>query len=97
MARSWLYVLGLMLAGSVMINMRPTLFVALTVYIGIFIGSYFILRRDPFIDLRGSMLFIFGLTVINILAAIGWMSSTMSNIAFIALLVWSLAGGGRSR
>ena len=97
MTNSWLYILVVMLAGSFIIHMYPTLVVAIGVNVGIFIASYFILRRDPRVDMRASMLFIFGLTVINILAALGWMSSMMANLAFIALFIWSMAGGGRSR
>ncbi len=97
MSRSWLYILGLMLAGSVVINMYPLLVVSIAVNIGILIGSYLILRRDPYADVRGSMMFIVGLVGINLLAAVGVLSSMMANLAFIALLVWSMAGGGRSR
>ena len=97
MSRSWLYILGLMLAGSVVINMYPLLVVSIAVNIGILIGSYLILRRDPYVDVRGSMMFIVGLVGINLLAAVGVLSSMMANLAFIALLVWSMAGGGRSR
>lgn len=82
MTNSWLYILVVMLAGSFIIHMYPTLVVAIGVNVGIFIAS---------------MLFIFGLTVINILAALGLMSSMMANLAFIALFIWSMAGGGRSR
>ena len=97
MPRSWLYILGLMLAGSVVINIYPLLVVSIAVNIGILIGSYLILRRDPYADVRGSMMFIVGLVGINLLAAVGVLSSMMANLAFIALLVWSMAGGGRSR
>lgn len=86
-----------MLAGSVVINMYPLLVVSIAVNIGILIGSYLILRRDPYADVRGSMMFIVGLVGINLLAAVGVLSSMMANLAFIALLVWSMAGGGRSR
>lgn len=43
------------------------------------------------------MLFMTGLTAINILTDLGIMSYIMSWIAFGALFVWSMAGGGRSR
>ncbi len=86
-----------MLAGSVVINIYPLLVVSIAVNIGILIGSYLILRRDPYADVRGSMMFIVGLVGINLLAAVGVLSSMMANLAFIALLVWSMAGGGRSR
>lgn len=97
MSRSWLWVLGLMLVGSAILRFYPYMELMLLVNVGIVIGSYLILRRDPYTDLRANMLFILGLTVINVLSGIGLMSSMASNLAFVALLVWSMAGGGRSR
>lgn len=95
--KSWIYILLLMVGGGFVIDFYPTLLTALVVRIGILVGGYFILRRDPFVDLRADMLFLVGLTVINILTDFGIMSHMMSNLAFIALLVWSMAGGGRRR
>ena len=51
MTNSWLYILVVMLAGSFIIHMYPTLVVAIGVNVGIFIASYFILRRDPRVDM----------------------------------------------
>lgn len=45
--------------------------------------------------MRENMLFMLGLTVINILTDLGIMSYFMSWVAFGALLLWSLLGGGR--
>ncbi len=97
MSKSWLYVLGVMIAANVLLHIYPYVWMSLLMSFVVFVAAYFILRRDPFVDLRASMLFIFGLTVINVLAAVGVLSGTMSNIAFVALLVWSMAGGGRTR
>ena len=38
-----------------------------------------------------------GLTVINIMTELGMMSTTLSWVAFGALFIWSMMGGGRSR
>ncbi len=97
MSKSWLYILGLMLAGSFIIDLYPLLVVSIAVNLVLLVGSYLILRRDPYVDLRASMLFIVGLVAINLMAAVGLMSGTIANLSFIALFVWSMAGGGRSR
>lgn len=97
---TWVYVMLLLLAGNSLLQMVPLLFYVPAVFvvnIGILIGSYFIFRRDTIIDLRANMLFMLGLTVINILTDLTILSYTMSWIAFGALFVWSMAGGGRSR
>lgn len=59
--------------------------------------AFFAFRRDPFIDMRANMLFMIGLTVINIMTELGMMSTTLSWVAFGALFIWSMMGGGRSR
>lgn len=58
--------------------------------------SYILLRRDKYSDVRANILFILGLTVINILVDLDIMSKSLSWIAFGALLMWSILGGGSS-
>lgn len=60
------------------------------------IGTYLI-RRDGRVENRQNILFLAGLTVINILTALDILSYYMSWAAFLALLVWSFFGGGRGR
>ncbi len=98
---TWLYIMLVMMAGNVLLAQMPislyipAVFVINLAVLGI---SYLLLRRDRFFfDLRANMLFMLGLTVINILTDLGIMSYSMSWIAFGALFVWSMAGGGRSR
>lgn len=59
-------------------------------------ASWFILRRDRFSDFRSNILFMAGLTIINILTDLGILTHSMSWVAFGALLIWSMTGGGRS-
>ena len=95
---TWIYIMMLMLAGSFIIQLVPLLFyreAVIIVNVLILLGSYFILKRNPMIDLRANMLFMAGLVVINSLTDLGMMSYSMSWIAFAALVVWSMTGGGR--
>ena len=94
---SWVSVIILLLIGNMLISFFGTILMALIIHIGVLIGSYFILRRNPFIDVRASMLFLLGMTVINVLSDLRIMTGWMTNLAFIALVIWSAAGGGRSR
>lgn len=98
MNNTWIYILVLMFAGNFILQMTPLTFYFYAIFIvhlGILGASYFLFRRDPFIDLRSNMLFMLGLTVINILTDLGIMTYQMSWIAFGALFVWSMFGGGR--
>ena len=99
MSTTWLLILLTMIGGNFILNIIPGyFFIEGVIGINLFILaiSYFLFRRDPFIDVRVNSLFMLGLTVINILTELGIMSSTMSWIAFAALFIWSFLGGGRS-
>ncbi len=99
MNNSWVWIIVAMLCGNFLLQMTPLMFYVYAVFAihaGILTLSYFILRRDPLVDLRANMLFMVGLTVINILTDLGIMSYEMSWLAFGALFVWSMFGGGKS-
>jgi len=98
MMSTWLIVFCVMLAGSMVLRYTPLdWYVPMVLFVNfqILLASYFLFRNDRTIDLRSNMLFMFGLTVINALMEMGIMSHTMTWIAFGALLVWSMLGGGR--
>jgi hypothetical protein len=95
---TWIYIMMLMLAGSFVLQLVPLLFyreAVILINLVILAGSYFILKRNRMIDLRANMLFMAGLVVINSLTDLGMMSYSMSWIAFAALVIWSMMGGGR--
>ena len=95
---TWIYIMILMFAGNFILQMVPLLYyfeAVIIINLLVLAGAYFILRRDSLSDLRGNILFMAGLTVINIMTDLGIMSSSLSWIAFGALLVWSMTGGGR--
>ena len=83
----------LMFAGSFILQMVPLLFYFEAV---IAVNLLILLRRDRFSDFRSNILFMAGLTIINILTDLGILTHSMSWVAFGALLIWSMTGGGRS-
>lgn len=95
---TWIYIMLLMLAGSFILQMVPLLIYFPAVFIVnilIFIIAFILIRRDPYVEKRSNILFMAGLTVINILTDLGILSYLMSWAAFAALVVWSMFGGGR--
>lgn len=100
MSMTWVYITLLLLLGGFVLQMMPLLIYFLAVLIVnllIFgIGTYLI-RRDERVENRPNILFLAGLTVINILTALDILSYYMFWAAFLALLVWSFFGGGRGR
>ncbi len=100
MPSTWLLIFLALMSANIIIGYLPYSIIIpgiILVNLAVLAVSYFIFRRDPFVDLRANMLFMLGLTVINIMTDLGMMSYTMSWLAFGALLVWSWSGGGRSR
>lgn len=100
MPSTWLLIFLALMSANIIIGYLPYSVIIpgiILVNLAVLAVSYFIFRRDPFVDLRANMLFMLGLTVINIMTDLGMMSYTMSWLAFGALLVWSWSGGGRSR
>jgi len=99
MTYTWIYIMLLMFAGNFILQMVPLLFyfeAVIAVNLLILAASWFILRRDRFSDFRSNILFMAGLTIINILTDLGILTHSMSWVAFGALLIWSMTGGGRS-
>lgn len=99
MMNIWIYIMLLMFLGSFIIQLTPLLYYVEAVFIVnllIFIIAGFILKHDRSDDFRANMLFMGGLTIINVLADLNILSAGMSWIAVGALLVWSMAGGGRN-
>ena len=100
MPSTWLLIFLALMSANIIIGYLPYSVIIpgiILVNLAVLAVSYFIFRRDPFVDLRANMLFMLRLTVINIMTDLGMMSYTMSWLAFGALLVWSWSGGGRSR
>lgn len=100
MSSTWVIILIGMIGGNFLLNVAPMgFYVEAVVIINLLILAlaFFAFRRDPFIDMRANMLFMIGLTVINIMTELGMMSTTLSWVAFGALFIWSMMGGGRLR
>ena len=99
MTYTWIYIMLLMFAGSFILLMVPLLFyleAVIAVNRLILEDSWNILRLGRCSDFRSNILFMAGLTIINILTDLGILTHSMSWVAFGALFIWSMTGGGRS-
>ncbi|MGL5512931.1 MAG: hypothetical protein ACRDBM_06825, partial [Sporomusa sp.] len=54
--------------------------------------AYLILRRDRFIDMQRSMIFLGGLTAVNILVDLNIVNGIVGNLALLALLAYIMFG-----
>jgi hypothetical protein len=88
MSTVWLQVLAVMVGGSMLkyVVMNPWAWVAIDV--AIFGIAYLLLRRNPFVDYKSSLIFLGGLTVVNVLVDLGIISGFLGNILILAVLAW---------
>lgn len=95
MNRTWFYILAIMIGGSMLKYAIPNNLLWVLIDLSVLGIAYLVLRRHPHIDMRHSMIFLGGLTAINVLVDLGIMGGMMGNIALLALLGWMMFGGGR--
>ena len=97
----WWYILGAIVAGSILkyLVVHPWAWVA--VDIAVFVAVYIILRRYPWVNLKRSLTFFGCLTIVNIFVDLGIVGGFIGNIALLILLGWMMfgqgGGGGQGR
>lgn len=92
MSQVWVTVFAIMVVSTVLKNVFLNMFVWVAIDIIVLAVCYLFLRRYPYIDLAKSMIFLVGLTVINILTDINLISSLLGSILLLALLGWAMFG-----
>jgi len=96
MNQVWLQVFAVMMGGNIIKYIVPYPPVWVCVDLLMLDIYYRILRRHPHVDVKGSMLFFGGLTVVSILMDLGFIGALIGNVAIMALLGWMIFGQGRN-
>jgi len=92
----WLKIFVPMIGGSIVKSFFPNQLVWVCVDLAVFGICYLILRRDPNVNLRMSMLLLGILTVISMLNDLRIISDIISSLCILALLGWMLYGPRRN-
>lgn len=92
MNQMWFQVLAVMIVGSMIKYMFHNSLAWVVIDLAVLGIAYLLLRRDPFIDMKRSMVFLGGLTVVNVLVDLGIMSGMLGNLALLALLGYMMFG-----
>ena len=92
MSQIWVIIFIIMIASSILKNIFLNMFIWVAIDVLVLVICYLVLRRYPYIDLTKSMTFLAGLTVINILTDINFISGLIASILLLALLVWTVFG-----
>jgi len=88
----WLIIVALMIGVDVLTAFFHSTWISVIGSLAVFLIGYIILRRDPFVNLRLSMIFLGLLTVIDIAYVLGFISRFVMQEAFFALVLWSWVG-----
>lgn len=92
MSQVWVTVFGIMVVSSILKNVFYNMFILVAIDVIVLGVCYLVLRRYPYIDLAKSMIFLVGLTAINILTDVNLISNLFASILLLALLVWIMFG-----
>ena len=97
MNRMWFQVLAVMIVGSMLKYLILNTLAWVVIDLAVLGIAYLLLRRDPFIDMKRSMIFLGGLTAVNVLVDVGILSGVAGNLALLGLLAYMLFGSGNNR
>ena len=92
MNQTWFKILAVMIAGSMLKYLVFSTLAWVVIDLAVLGVSYLIIRRDPFTDLKHSMLFLSGLTVVNVLVDLGIIGGMIGNLLLLALLAYMMFG-----
>jgi len=92
MNQIWLQIFVVMIGSSIIKYLFASPFIWVCIDLAVLAICYMILRRNPYIDLRGSMLFLSGLTIVSVLTDLDIISGLVGNIIILALLGWMMFG-----
>ncbi len=94
MNQTWFKVLAVMIVGSMLNSFVFNVLARVAIDLVVLGVVYLVLRRDPFIDLKRSMIFLGGLTAVNVLVDLGIISITLSYLILLGLLAYMMFGRG---
>ncbi|MBP2637815.1 MAG: hypothetical protein H6Q72_3722 [Firmicutes bacterium] len=92
MNQTWFKILAAMIVGSMLKYAVFSVVAWVVIDLAVLGVAYLLLRRDPFTDMKHSMIFIGGLTAVNILVDIGIIGGMLGNLILLGLLAYMMFG-----
>jgi hypothetical protein len=94
----WLQVLAVMIGGSLLKYLVYYRWAWVGIDLAVLGIAYLLLRRHRFVDFNNSMMFLGGLTAVNVLTDLGIISEFLGNLLILGVLAWMILrnsnGGG---
>jgi hypothetical protein len=92
MNRVWFLILALLVIGSIFKHAFDTPLAWVAIDLTVLFICYIFLKTQPYINLKRSMIFLGGLTAVNITVALKIISGFIGNIIILCLLGWLIFG-----
>lgn len=95
----WLQILLVMLGGSLLKHLFFHSLIWVLIDLATLGAAYYVLKRYPYVDIKGSMKLLGALTLVNILVDLGIIGGFVVNLLMLGLVAWMLFGsrGGNWR
>ncbi|MBU2702494.1 putative membrane protein [Sporomusaceae bacterium BoRhaA] len=90
MNQVWVIIFAIMIVSTIVKNVFFSMFAWVMIDVLVLAVCYLVLRRYPYIDLSKSMIFLTGLTAINILTDLNIIGGILGGLLLLALLIWTL-------
>lgn len=95
MNQIWLQMFAVLIGGSIVKSLVLNSLIWVVIDLAVLAAVYYILQRNPYVDMKHSMFFMGILTVVNILTDIRIIPDILGNIIILGLLLWMIFDNGR--
>jgi hypothetical protein len=97
MNNAWFTIFAVLIVGSILKYIIPGMVAGVVIDLVVLAACYIVLRRFPYIDMKRSMIFLVGMTIVSILTDLYIINGLVGNIVLLGLMAWLFfsPGGGR--
>lgn len=92
MSYMWFQILAVMIVGSMLKYLVFNTLAWVVIDLAVLGVAYLLLKRDPFTDMKRSMIFLGGLTAVNVLVDLGIIGGVLGNLVLLGLLAYIMFG-----
>lgn len=88
MDQTWIKLLMLMIGSSIVKYMFYNVWIWVFIDVAVLAIAYYMLRSNPYIDMRKTMLLLSGFTLISILTDVGVLNGLLGQLIMLGVLIW---------
>ncbi len=97
MEQTWIKLLILMVGSSLVKYLFYDVWIWVFIDLAVLAIAYYMLKDNPYIDIRKTMLLLSGFTLISILTDVGVLNALLGQMIMLAVLFWMFWRRGKER